>query len=51
MDVTLFSLLTLAFITIFFGLRKISFSLFGATMLIYVYWFAFHATDKLNINL
>ena len=51
MIVLLFSLLTLTFLAIYFGYKKVSFSLFSVTMVLFVSWFAYHSTDTLNINL
>jgi len=51
MDVLLFSLLLLAFILIYKGKKLPALAAFGATMLLYVYWFSYHATDTININL
>lgn len=51
MDALLFLLLSLAFISIYLGHKKPSLVLFSGTMLLYIYWFSYHATDTLNINL
>lgn len=51
MDVLLFLLLTITFVLIYIGKRKPAIVTFGVTMLIYIYWFSYHADDKLNINL
>ncbi len=51
MDVLLFGFMSTIFILIYMGKREVSILLFGATMLMSVYWFKFHANDVLNINL
>lgn len=51
MDVLLFLLLSLAFIFIYVGHKNTAITLFATTMLVYMYWFSYHATDTLNINL
>jgi len=51
MDVLLFSLLLLAFILIYKGKKLPALATFTTTMFLYIYWFSYHATDKININL
>jgi len=51
MDALLFLLLSLIFISIYLGHKKPALALFSGTILLYIYWFSYHATDTLNINL
>ncbi len=51
MDVLLFLLLTLIFVSIYLGHKKPALILFSGTIVLYIYWFSYHATDALNINL
>lgn len=51
MDSLLFALLSVTFIATFLNYKKIVISSFVTTMLLYMYWFAYHATDTLDINL
>ncbi|MEA1916206.1 MAG: DUF5993 family protein [Campylobacterota bacterium] len=51
MDSLLFTLLLVAFVATFFNFKRVAISSFVVTMLLYMYWFSYHATETLDINL
>jgi len=51
MDALIFGLFLLIFILVLKGRKKPAAVTFGVTMLLFIYWFSYHVTDKIDINL
>lgn len=51
MDVLIFGLMLCSFVLIYLGRKKETLISFTVSILLLAYWFSYHATDKLNINL
>ena len=51
MQSILFFGLLVSYLLALYNMRKYSLILFAVTLLMYVYWFNYHVTEPVNINL